>query len=67
MNLDRKESQMFDDENAEPGDDDENGIFDEVQNKTVVMSPIVEELEANNNDIEHEVKDQDEDLERDLE
>jgi hypothetical protein len=60
---------MFDNDNSPQKSLDEDEFFDEVQNKTtMVMDPIDEELEANNDDIKHEVQatDADEDLERDL-
>jgi hypothetical protein len=58
---------MFDNAAANP-DDEEIDILEEVQNKTIAEVIDEEPLEANNNDIEHEVpvgeKEDQDDLDR---
>lgn len=58
--MERKNSEMFDNKEAEP---DEGDLLDEVQNKLDIIDEDQLELEANNNDIEHEVQ-EDDDLDR---
>lgn len=66
--LDRQNSEMFDNVAANPNDEEEIDILEEVQNKTIAEVIDEEQLEANNNDIEHEVpvgeKEDQDDLER---
>jgi hypothetical protein len=65
--LDRQNSEMFDNAAANPDDEDVD-ILEEVQNKTIAEVIDEEQLEANNNDIEHEVpvgeKEEQDDLDR---